>query len=156
MAQLRHPLVTANPLWSANLANHETHLGHWADLRSRLQHPAQDLPEHQFGPNFCQLHGRPPHPDDVPTWHRINLTEISISHGYLLDRNTKTPNTPTCCILPHRPHRLSRNRTTSRTRQHPPRKHSLHSRHSHARWDCNQPSPALVRHTGSPSPPAPA
>jgi hypothetical protein len=36
MVQLNHPPVTANPLSSAQLAQLETHLGHWTTFRSQL------------------------------------------------------------------------------------------------------------------------
>ena len=75
MAQLQHPPIIANPLWSAQLAHLETHLGHWTTLRSQLQHPAQDSSDMEFRDNFQNTHGRPPQPEDVPTWHHILLTE---------------------------------------------------------------------------------
>ena len=36
MAQLNHLPVIANPLWSAQLAQLETHMGHWTTFRSQL------------------------------------------------------------------------------------------------------------------------
>ena len=48
MAQLNHPPVIANPLWSAQLAQLETHMGHWTTLRSQLQHPVLDQDDQTF------------------------------------------------------------------------------------------------------------
>ena len=80
MAQLNHPPVIANPLWSAQLAQLETHMGHWTTLRSQLQHPALDQDDHTFRSQFQQVHNRTPQQDDVPTWHHIILTEDIVTH----------------------------------------------------------------------------
>ena len=36
MAELNHPPVIANPLWSAQLAQLETRIGHWTTFRSQI------------------------------------------------------------------------------------------------------------------------
>ena len=36
MAELNHPPVIANPHWSAQLAQLETHIGHWTTFRSQI------------------------------------------------------------------------------------------------------------------------
>ena len=80
MAQLNHPPVIANPLWSAQLAQLETHMGHWTTLRSQLQHPALDQDDQTFRSQFQLVHNRTPQQDDVPTWHHIILTEDIVTH----------------------------------------------------------------------------
>ena len=80
MAQLNHPPVIANPLWSAQLAQLETHMGHWTTLRSQLQHPALDQDDQTFRSQFQTVHNRTPQQEDVPTWHHIILTENIITH----------------------------------------------------------------------------
>ena len=80
MAELNHPPVIANPLWSAQLAQLETHIGHWNTLRSQIQHPATDQEDQAFRSQFQTTHSRLPLQDDVPTWHHIILTENIITH----------------------------------------------------------------------------
>jgi hypothetical protein len=80
MAELNHPPVIANPLWSAQLAQLETHMGHWSTLRSQIHHPALDPKEHTFRSRFQTTHSRLPLQEDVPTWHHIILTENIITH----------------------------------------------------------------------------
>jgi hypothetical protein len=75
MAQLNHLPVIANPLWYAQLAQLETHLGHWTALCSQLQHPVLDLSDKEVCSNFQATHERLPQQEDVPTWHHILLTE---------------------------------------------------------------------------------
>ena len=75
MAQLQHPPVIANPLWSAQLAHLETHMNHWEALRGQLQQPDSSPETQAFRSQFQTIHGRQPTQDDAPTWHHILLTE---------------------------------------------------------------------------------
>ena len=75
MAQLQHPPVIANPLWSAQLAHLETHMNHWEALRGQLQQPDSSPATQAFRSQFQTIHGRQPTQDDAPTWHHILLTE---------------------------------------------------------------------------------
>ena len=75
MAQLNHLPVIANSLWSAQLAQLETHINHWEALRSQLQQSDSDAETQAFSSQFQAIHGRRPSQDDTPTWHHILLTE---------------------------------------------------------------------------------
>jgi len=75
LAQLQHPPIHNDPLWSSTLATQETHIGHWEAMCQRIRTNTPDSAETQFGTLFHNVHRRYPTEADVPTWKTILLTE---------------------------------------------------------------------------------
>ena len=75
LAQLQHPPIHNDPLWSRTLAAQETHHGHWEAICQRINSTQPDADEQQFRALFHNAHQRQPTEADVPTWQSLVLTE---------------------------------------------------------------------------------